>query len=183
VLGNEFLGNLLSTFVGAFLALALTYLYDRHKARRLEQDERRKVLSTIKHELASNLERIEQFLKDTSAYKGLENDMNKAEIPGAGRFLAIPDVRLERVALDTMLFSGKFFLLDQEILEIVTENYRRSDVVNRSSDDVRAIARGPVDQRHVPIIAALNGIVAGTIGNLRSSLPEAIEKLENRLGS
>jgi hypothetical protein len=46
-----------TTFLGAFLALGLTYFYDRYKASSAEQAERRKVMKTIRSELALNLKR------------------------------------------------------------------------------------------------------------------------------
>lgn len=90
-------------------------------------------------------------------------------------------MRLERAALDTAIFSGKLFLLDGDALEKLYENYRRIDVVNRNSDDLRAIARRPVTKEYVPMIESLATVTTGYMKNLQDSIPAAIKKLEQKL--
>jgi hypothetical protein len=169
-----------STFLGAFLALALTYFYDKHKSRVAEQEERLKVLNTVRHELTRNLERIDEYFQSEkdAIYGGLEADLNQSAKSERGHFVLIPDIRLERSALDTAIFSGRLFLLSEEILESLSENYRRVDVVNRNSDDLRAIARAPVNEEFKPMIANLAGVTRGTMQNLQESLKKATVALQ-----
>lgn len=76
-----------TTFLGAFLAIGLTYLYEKHKAKSVERDERRKVLHTIHHELAGNLKRIESFFsKEAAALRALEAQLNETKHQGSGTF-------------------------------------------------------------------------------------------------
>jgi hypothetical protein len=134
-----------ATFLGAFLALGLTYLYDRHKNAKSENDDRLKMLRTICHELGRNLKQIEETLKSAKAYEELAAELNKDSPAGTSYLAPFPDIRLRRAALDTAI-SGRFFLLDQHDFEEVSEQYRRIDVINRNSDDLRAIARAPVNK-------------------------------------
>ena len=178
MLGTESLVSFATTFLGAFLALGLTYVYDKHKGKQRERDDRRKVMNTIRYEMAGNVERIERFFKSESdAFQQLENETNESKSSDVGYIKLVPDIRLERAALDTAIYSGKLFLLTEEVLKMLAENYRRIDVVNRTSDDLRVIARGPLSKQHVPMIQALVTTSRGYMQNLQDSLPEAIAKL------
>jgi hypothetical protein len=170
--------SVLTTFLGAFLALGLTYIYDRHKAKTAEREERAKVLRTIRHELNENLERIRRyFTSEEEAYAALEAKLNIDSGQGVGYLAVTADIRLERTALQTAIFSGRLFLLAPEILEALYENYRRIDVVNQTSDDIRAIARNPVSREHAPMIQSLVTVRRGYLENLRDSLPGAVSTL------
>jgi len=161
-----------------FLALGLTYRYDKRKARQSEDEDRRKVLSTIRNELAVDLKRIEGFLASAGEYQALARKLNAANPTEPGHIALFPDIRLDRSAMDTAIFSGKLFLLDQPTFEALSEEYRRIDVVNGTSNELRAIARAPVTRDYIPMIANLRGTALGTVENLRKSIPELRELLE-----
>ena len=167
-----------TTFLGAFLALGLTYVYDRRKARLAEQEDRRKVLNTVRVELEGALQRITRFFQQESdAFDTLQSDVNASKSKGTGHLAVIPDVRLDRIAMDTAIFSGKLFLLNEETLELLSETYRRIDVVNRSSDELRVIARSPLTSEHMPMVQGLVATGRGTMSNLQQSLSQALPKL------
>jgi hypothetical protein len=178
---EEILVNFATTFSGAFLAIGLTYFYDKHKAQAQERDDRGKVLNTIQHELELNLERIEGLHNQEREYAKLEGRLNEAKIEGAGYLAVVPDIKLERAAFDTAIFSGKLFLLDQGSLKMLSEEYRKIDVVNKNSGDLRAIGRGPVDKQYIPTIQSLVVVSRGYMEHLQKSIPEAIKSLGKNL--
>jgi hypothetical protein len=167
-----------ATFLGAFLGLGLTYLYDRYKIKKSESEDRQKMIRTICHELARNLRLIETTLSSAKEYAELANQLNENTPSGTGYLAAFPDVRLERAAIDTAIFSGRLFLLDQKTFEEVSEQYRRVDVVNLASSELRAIARAPVNKDYLPMIQSLRGTSAGTMENLLKSIPAVLASLE-----
>jgi hypothetical protein len=95
--------------------------------------------------------------------------------------VVVPELRLEQAARDTAVFSGRLFLLDQTVLEKVTENYRRIALVNQASADMRELGLHPLDSSHVPMLGNLIAIVEGTVKNLRESIPDALEQLDAAL--
>jgi hypothetical protein len=147
------------------------------------EDDKRNVLTAIKHELTKNLQLIDKLESDIKRgiYEDLQDQMEKAKIPGAGRFIVLPHVKLARMALDTAIHSGKYFSLKDDIAELIKEGYRRIDVVNEWSDQLRTIGNTSHDSSSIPIIGSLYGTIEGTIGNLKKSLPATIRQLEEQL--
>ena len=171
-----------TTFFGAFLALGLTYWYDKRQDRDRELNDKIKVQHTLKHELKRVFAMIKDYIDSKDAYIDLQNKMNEANISGTGQVLVFSHIQLPKAAFDTALFSGKFFLLGENILEIVMEQYRRMDVVNDTADDLRRIATKPQSRDSLPIIGSLSGVLDGTLNNLLESLPVAIQTLEEKHG-
>lgn len=126
MLSSETLTSFLSTFFGAFLALGLTYIYDRHKAHRLEQDDTRKVLTIIRYEMNLILQRIENakhaaklFRESQDALRDIQDkfqDVGFAHLKDRTIFI-VPEVRLPRTAFDAATYSGKFFYLIRKLLK------------------------------------------------------------------
>ena len=179
MLTNDAIVSFLTTFFGAFLALGLTYFYDKYKAKEIERSDRHKVLATVSSELTRNLETIKRTIRDEADYIELQEKLNKAKVSDIGYLAVAPDIRLDRAALDTAIFSGKLFLLNQNTLETLSENYRRVDVINRCSDELRSMARVPLTKDYFPMFQNLIGVTRGYMDNLSKSIPETTEKLKN----
>jgi hypothetical protein len=165
------IATFVATFLGAFFGLWLNYRYDRYKSKKSEDEDRQKMMTTLGHELVLVQKRIQDFVNLAGEYEALAAKINAANPNASSYVAAFPDIRLDRQAMDTSIHSGKLFLLDQSMFEALAEQYRRIDVVNRSSDDLRAIARAPVNRDYLPMIEALRGTVLGTSQNLLESIP------------
>jgi hypothetical protein len=139
-------------------------------------------MNTIRYEMAGNLERVERFFKSESeAFQQLESEVNESKPNAVGYLKVVPDTRLEHAALDTAIYSGKLFLLTEEVLKLLSENYRRIDVVNPNTADLRAIALGPLNREPLPMIQGLVTTSRRYLQNLQDSLPAAIAKLRETL--
>ena len=182
---SEVLLNLATTFVGALLAIGLTYFYDKQKDKSIECSDRRKVLNAVRMELTRNLERIEELKRHqwpppTSAVALTAHGIKSK--PDVAYIAVFPEIRFERAALDAATFSGKLFLLDEDTLETVGDCYRRIDLANRNADDFRTIARSPIDQTtYHPVIVNLIGSIRTTVDSLQEVIPEVIQRLDQEL--
>lgn len=166
-----------ATFLGVFLAFGLTYLYDRRREAARERSDLRKVLSTLRFELASNLRSVTEALENSTPSP---NQIEGVALPDddSTEGLMIPYVILERSALDTAINSGRLFLLSEDALHLVMSAYQTLDVVNTFSQQLLAISSQPQERASKLIIENHSSVVASALAQLKQELPNTIERMD-----
>jgi hypothetical protein len=87
-------------------------------------------------------------------------------------------LNLQRLAMDTASFSGKLFLLEEDLLEAITNAYGKIDAVNIYSNELRDMALGPMKRAYLDQKLA---VIDVAVDNLLEFLPQLIAVIDQIL--